>query len=119
MTTMEIGPSLRVWSVKMPSYFSAEARITSSGLKNEFPRRLLDTFDRLNRWLYAPASPLNWFTKRRPMRIRPRRPQGASHGERLWNQSGIGLVTLDAQGRPVNIAQLGVDGSITHFLPDD
>ena len=94
-------------------------QITSSGLKNEFPRRLLDTFDRLNRWLYAPASPLNWFTKRRPMRIRPRRPQGASHGERLWNQSGIGLVTLDAQGRPVNIAQLGVDGSITHFLPDD
>ena len=71
------------------------------------------------RWLYAPASPLNWFTKRRPMRIRPRRPQGASHGERLWNQSGIGLVTLDAQGRPVDIAQLGVDGSITFYPTTD
>ena len=29
-------------------------QITSSGIKNEFPRRLLDWFDRLNRWLYAP-----------------------------------------------------------------
>jgi len=94
-------------------------QITSSGLKNEFPVRLLDVFDRLNRWLYAPASPLNWFTKRRPMHIRPRYPQGASHGERLWNQAGIGLVTLDAQGRPASIAQLGADGSTTYFLPDD
>ncbi|GAB3335032.1 alkaline phosphatase D family protein [Chromohalobacter beijerinckii] len=93
-------------------------QITSSGLKNEFPTRLLDIFDRLNRWLYAPASPLNWFTKRRPMHIRPRYPQGASHGERLWNQAGIGLVTLDAQGRPVDIAQLGTDGSTTYFLTD-
>ncbi|MCK2042812.1 alkaline phosphatase family protein [Chromohalobacter sp. TMW 2.2308] len=94
-------------------------QITSSGLKNEFPTRLLDVFDRLNRWLYAPASPLNWFTKRRPMHILPRYPQGASHGERLWNQAGIGLVTLDAQGRPASIAQLGVDGSTTYFLQDD
>ncbi len=94
-------------------------QITSSGLKNEFPTRLLDAFDRLNRWLYAPASPLNWFTKRRPMHIRPRYPQGASHGERLWNQAGIGLVTLDVQGRPASIAQLGADGSTTYFLRDD
>ncbi|MCI0510136.1 MULTISPECIES: alkaline phosphatase D family protein [Chromohalobacter] len=94
-------------------------QITSSGLKNEFPVRLLDVFDRLDRWLYAPASPLNWFTKRRPMHIRPRQPQGASHGERLWNQAGIGLVNLDTQGRPASVAQLGADGSTTYFLTDD
>jgi hypothetical protein len=29
-------------------------QITSSGIKNEFPARLLDVLDRLNRWLYAP-----------------------------------------------------------------
>ena len=52
-------------------------QITSSGIKNEFPRRLLDVLDRLNRWLYAPRSPLNWFTRRRHMRVTPRRYEGA------------------------------------------
>ena len=40
-------------------------QITSSGIKNEFPNTLLEWLDRMNRWLYAPWSPLNWFTKRR------------------------------------------------------
>ncbi len=75
-------------------------QITSSGVKNAFPDTLLDAFDRANRWLYAPRSPLNWFTKRRPMRIRPRDPDRAEAGERLWNGAGIGLVVLDEQGRP-------------------
>ncbi|OBX33871.1 PhoD-like phosphatase [Halomonas elongata] len=75
-------------------------QITSSGVKNAFPDTLLDAFDRANRWLYAPRSPLNWFTKRRPMRIRPRDPDRAKAGERLWNGAGIGLVVLDEQGRP-------------------
>src|SRR3546814_11173217 len=48
-------------------------QITSSGIKNEFPRRLLDWLDRLNRWLYSPRSPLNWFTQRRELAIHPRR----------------------------------------------
>ncbi len=64
-------------------------QITSSGIKNEFPRRLLDLFDRLNRWLYAPRSPLNWLTKRRRVRVEPGcGPRSA--GERLWNGAGIG-----------------------------
>ena len=29
-------------------------QITSSGIKNTFPKNLLNTFDRLNRWMYAP-----------------------------------------------------------------
>lgn len=86
-------------------------QITSSGVKNEFPRRLLDWFDRLNRWLYAPWSPLNWLTKRRRMEVVPRVPDRSKAGERVWNGSGIGLLVLDAQGRPQEIYQLNADGS--------
>ena len=86
-------------------------QITSSGVKNEFPRRLLDWFDRLNRWLYAPWSPLNWLTKRRRLEVVPRVPDRSQAGERLWNGSGIGLLVLDEQGRPRQILQLNADGS--------
>ena len=80
-------------------------------VKNEFPRRLLDWFDRLNRWLYAPWSPLNWLTKRRRLEVVPRVPDRSQAGERLWNGSGIGLLVLDEQGRPREIIQLNADGS--------
>ncbi|MNC02494.1 hypothetical protein D3C75_498700 [compost metagenome] len=86
-------------------------QITSSGIKNEFPARLLDWFDRLNRWLYAPHSPLNWFTKRRRMQITPRIPSRSQRGERLWNGAGLGQVRLDEHGRPSEIRQLNADGS--------
>lgn len=61
-------------------------QVTSSGIKNEFPRRLLDVLDRLNRWLYAPRSPLNWFTKRREMEVVPRTPNHSKAG------NGCGMV---------------------------
>ncbi|MCG6542811.1 alkaline phosphatase family protein [Pseudomonas sp. KSR10] len=86
-------------------------QITSSGVKNEFPRRLLDLFDRLNRWLYSPRSPLNWFTKRRRVRVEPWLPSRSQSGERLWNGAGIGRVRLDAEGRPSRVEQLNADGS--------
>jgi hypothetical protein len=86
-------------------------QITSSGLKNEFPRRLLDWFDRLNRWLYAPWSPLNWLTKRRRMQVTPRIPSRSKAGERLWNGAGLGQVLFNAQGQPRAIYQLNADGS--------
>ena len=81
-------------------------QITSSGIRNEFPPKLLDVFDRLNRWLFAPWSPLNWLTKRRDMRVAPRRPETASRGERLLNGAGIGLVELDDKGAPTRVVQL-------------
>lgn len=90
-------------------------QITSSGIKNEFPRGLLEVLDRLNRWLYAPRSPLNWFTKRRRMRVTPRLPSGREAGERLWNQSGIGLLLLDERGVPVDIRQLNAGPGETRF----
>lgn len=93
-------------------------QITSSGLKNAFPDTLLDWFDRLNRWLYTPLSPLNWFTKRRAMHIRPRTPDCAKAGERLWNGAGIGLVLLDDEGCPSEIVQLDANGDDIQFLVD-
>jgi hypothetical protein len=92
-------------------------QITSSGIKNEFPRGLLDWLDRLNRWLYAPRSPLNWFTQRRDLALVPRLPDARRSGERVWNGAGIGQVWLDAQGRPVRIVQHNADGRpSTRFL---
>ncbi|SDU30476.1 metallophosphoesterase family protein [Halopseudomonas salegens] len=92
-------------------------QITSSGLKNTFPTTLLDWFDRLDRWLYAPWSPLNWLTKRRRMLILPRDPDRASAGERLWNGSGIGWVQLDGDGRPEQICQLDARDFAVDFIP--
>lgn len=94
-------------------------QIVSSGVKNEFPRTLLDWFDRLNRWLYAPYSPLNWFTKRRRMRVSPRRPSPASHGERLVNGAGMGLVRFNQAGQPTEIRELGVDDHDVTFDETD
>ncbi|MGF6128193.1 hypothetical protein QF019_003406 [Pseudomonas frederiksbergensis] len=86
-------------------------QITSSGIKNEFPRALLEWFDRLNRWLYSPRSPLNWLTKRRRMRIVPHIPEHAEAGERLWNSAGIGQVLFNDKGQPREIYQHNADGS--------
>ncbi|MDH0637337.1 alkaline phosphatase family protein [Pseudomonas sp. GD03860] len=93
-------------------------QITSSGIKNEFPRRLLDVFDRLNRWLYAPRSPLNWLTKRREMEVIPRTPAHCKAGERLWNSAGLGQVFFNEQGQPQQIFQLNANGAAkTEFPP--
>jgi hypothetical protein len=86
-------------------------QITSSGIKNEFPPALLEWFDRLNRWLYSPRSPLNWLTKRRRMRIVPHVPEHAEAGERLWNSAGIGQVFFNEKGQPQDIFQLNSNGS--------
>ncbi|WP_421851960.1 alkaline phosphatase D family protein [Marinomonas sp.] len=90
-------------------------QITSSGIKNEFPRKLLDIFDRLNRWLYSPRSPLNWFTRRRSMKVMPHKPETAAHGERLLNASGVSLVTLNKDGSPSEVVQMCSDGKDIHF----
>lgn len=90
-------------------------QITSSGVRNAFPERLLAMLDRLDHWLFAPRSPLNVFTRRRRLRIQPRKPEGAASGRRLLNGSGIGLVELDADGRPWRIRQLLADGPAVIF----
>lgn len=90
-------------------------QISSSGLRNSFPPRLLDVLDRANRWLYSPRSPLNWLTRRRHMRVIPRKPEGIPHGRRLLNGSGIGLVELDVQGVPWRIRERLSGGRMVRF----
>lgn len=94
-------------------------QITSSGIKNEFPVSLIELLDRLNRWLFAPWSALNFLTQRRAFRIWPRLPYGRSAGERLWNHSGIGDVSLDRNGCPIEIRQLNSDTGGTCFMKSD
>ncbi len=95
-------------------------QITSSGIKNEFPPALLEWFDRLNRWLYSPRSPLNWLTKRRRMRIVPHVPEHAEAGERLWNSAGIGQVFFNEQGQPQAIYQHNANGAPkTRMIPPE
>ena len=92
-------------------------QITSSGIRNAFPGKLLSILDRLNRWLYASWSPLNWLTKRRLMRIRPRIPTEFPAGRRLVNPPGIGWIEFDSQGVPAKIQQLGALGEDHEFMP--
>ncbi|MEY6432420.1 hypothetical protein ABC977_08395 [Thioalkalicoccus limnaeus] len=90
-------------------------QICSSGVRNAFPSRLLEVLDRANRWLYSPRSPLNWLTRRRHMRVIPRKPEGTPPGRRLLNGSGIGLVELDADGEPWRIRELLAGGQMVPF----
>ncbi|GGB06146.1 hypothetical protein GCM10007414_19320 [Agarivorans gilvus] len=94
-------------------------QITSSGIKNQFPDSLLHHLDKLNRWLYSPKSPLNWFTKRRGMRVIPHRPENAASGERLLNAAGIGLLELNADGSPHAVWQLTSQGELVAFAMDE
>ncbi|MTH96859.1 alkaline phosphatase family protein [Roseibium sp. RKSG952] len=90
-------------------------QICSSGIKNTWPEKLISALDHGNRWAFSPRSPLNWFTKRRGMRVIPRKPVGTPHGRRILNASGIGLVMLDESGAPTDIRQLAASGEVVPF----
>ncbi|MFT2092296.1 alkaline phosphatase D family protein [Paraglaciecola sp. 2405UD69-4] len=93
-------------------------QITSSGIKNQFPDDLLLWFDRLNRVLYSKYSPLNWFTKRRNMLVKHRRP--SNHKVRtLLNSSGIGMLKVDADCSKVEAHQLCASGELVTFEKKD
>ena len=91
-------------------------QITCSGLKNEFPNRLLRFCDWMDRCLYSPHSPLNWFTKRKRLLIEKRDPDTEGH-HRLINQSAIGELFLDQHGTPLVIDILTAEGTVIHFPP--
>ncbi|WP_208998535.1 alkaline phosphatase D family protein [Roseibium aquae] len=92
-------------------------QICSSGIKNTWPEKLIAYLDHANRWAFSPGSPLNWLTKRRGMRVIPRKPVGTPHGRRILNASGIGLVELEKTGAPKAIYQLTADGRKVAFVP--
>ena len=89
-------------------------QITSSGIKNQFPAGLLKWLGIFNRILYSPYSPLNWFTQRRRMKIRERKPSQANHSA-LYNGSGIGQLTLTDDGEKVCAKIFTVDNKTISF----
>lgn len=91
-------------------------QITCSGLKNQFPEKLLPYFDKWNAWLYGYYSPLNFFTKRKRMTIRGYRPNH-DKDKRLVNHSGIGRVSFATNGAPSHISVLHSDMTNTQFIP--
>lgn len=91
-------------------------QITCSGIKNQFPTRPLTVFDALDRMLYSPRSPLNWFTKRKRLKIYKRAP--STHNfYRLVNHSAIGELRLADNGKPSQISILTGDNKEVHFPP--
>ena len=76
-----------------------------SGLKNEFADKPLHILERLNYYLYSNYSPLNWFTKRRGMKIKVRRPNVTEH-KTIHNGSGLGLVKLSENLQQVDVSVL-------------
>ncbi|WP_235839787.1 metallophosphoesterase family protein [Cognaticolwellia mytili] len=91
-------------------------QITASGIKNQFPSGLLRLLERLNRYLYASYSPLNWFTKRRRMKVKVRKPDPEQRNT-LVNQSGIGLITLTADEQVVKAELLTANNEKVLFHP--
>lgn len=89
-------------------------QITASGIKNEFPPKLIRLFDRLDRFLYGSRSPLNWFTKRRRMAIKSRKPTDYTP-YRLVNRSGIGQLRLNGIGEPDQVSLRHGNGAETVF----
>jgi len=89
-------------------------QITSSGIKNEFPDKLLQWFDKLNRILYSKFSPLNWFTQRRNMLVKHRRPS-AHKLTTLLNGSGVGLLKINQSCSKVEAQQLCASGKVVTF----
>ena len=97
-------------------------QITCSGIKNTFPDKLLHWLERLNRLLYGTNSPLNWFTKRRRMKIKVRKPSvetagkiGASKDKTLFNGSGIGLLTISDDFETVDAQIITETGERVYF----
>lgn len=68
-------------------------QLTASGIKNEFPKKLINVLDKLDSWLYAPYSPLNLFTKRWKMNVGKHETEQYP-GKYLISDSSISLVTL-------------------------
>lgn len=89
-------------------------QITSSGIKNEFPDKLLKWFDRLNRIFYSKYSPLNWLTQRRNMLVRHRRPNDHKLTT-LYNGAGIGLLKMDQACNKIEAQQLCASGEVVTF----
>ncbi|WP_328824506.1 metallophosphoesterase family protein [Thalassotalea algicola] len=89
-------------------------QITCSGIKNEFPEKLIHILERLNYYLYGTYSPLNWFTKRRRMKIKVRKPS-SDFNKTVYNGSGIGVMNLSDDFEHVEAKILNTKGQVVIF----
>ena len=88
-------------------------QLTASGIKNEFPRKLINVLDKLDTILYGPKSPLNFFTKRWHMEVD--KHQTVGEGQKyLVSDSAISLITLQ-QGDLSQYQLIHGDGHTTEF----
>ncbi|KJY84856.1 isoleucyl-tRNA synthetase [Vibrio galatheae] len=91
-------------------------QITCSGFKSSFPEPLLAICDHADRLLYSPRSPLNFFTKRKRLKIKKRDPN-IKGARRLVNASAVGELRLNQQGKPERISILTSNGDECDFPP--
>ncbi|MGO2477764.1 MAG: metallophosphatase [Pseudoalteromonas sp.] len=88
-------------------------QLTASGIKNEFPRKLINILDKIDSILYAPKSPLNLFTKRWHMEVDKHQTKGDGQ-KYLVSDSAISLITLE-QGNLARYQLIHGDGRLTEF----
>jgi hypothetical protein len=88
-------------------------QLTASGIKNEFPRKLINVLDKLDSILYGPKSPLNFFTKRWHMEVDKHQTKGEGQ-KYLVSDSAISLITLE-QGNLARYQLIHGDGHLTEF----
>ncbi len=90
-------------------------QFTCSGLKNAFPDGLIKWLDRMNRVLYRSKSPLNLFTRRRNMSVKPRHPS-TGYGE-LFNGCALGVLKISHNSTQVQCKALLSNGKEVEFPP--
>ncbi len=88
-------------------------QLTASGIKNEFPKKLIKTLNVMDSWFYGPKSPLNFFTKRWRMKV-TKHDTSHKKGEHLVSHSGISLVSLN-NGQLEKYRILHGQGVVTEF----
>ncbi|PCK32412.1 alkaline phosphatase D family protein [Pseudoalteromonas piscicida] len=88
-------------------------QLTASGIKNEFPKPLINILDKMDSILYAKYSPLNLFTKRWQLSVSKHPSSLKEHGY-LVSDSAISLVTLD-KGLLEKYELLHGNGIHSHF----
>jgi len=93
-------------------------QVTCSGIKNQFPLSLLNVLEKINRYLYASYSPLNWFTKRRRMKIQVRKPD-IDIDTSLYNGSGIGQIKLSNNNETIETEILTSKNTVIKFISSE
>jgi len=73
----------------------------------------------MDRALYSPHSPLNWFTKRKRLRVTKRNTDDVTSQHKLINKSAIGELRLDKAGKPAQVSILTAEGERICFLARD